>query len=160
MFRSPADIQADAGQRLAPAPDRSAYLGYTLRLTSGAAAVATPAALGTLEYLAYETRRLYESMEPGEDSFRPLEVTSLVEPEAAALTEGAGEALAHRSGEVFDITIGNLPTGELECLRFILDDLGWDGYLGFFEEGRDSLHIGCAPAARDFFTSVFQEAGQ
>ena len=160
VFRSPADIQADAGQRLAPAPDRSAYLGYTLRLTSGAAAEATPAALGALEYLAYETRRLYESMEPGEDSFRPLEVTSLVEPEAAALPEGAGEALAHRSGEVFDITIGNLPTGELECLRFILDDLGWDGYLGFFEEGRDSLHIGCAPAARDFFTSVFQEAGQ
>jgi len=160
VFRSPADIEADAGQRLAPAPDRAAYFGYRLRLTAGATAEATPAALGTLAYLAYETRRLYESMEPGEDSFRPLEVTSLVEPEATALPEAPGEALAHRSGEVFDISLGNLPTGELECLRFILDDLGWDGYLGFFEEGRDSLHIGCAPSAREFFTSVYQEAGQ
>ena len=44
------------------------------------------------------------------------------------------------------------------CLRFVLDDLGWDGYLGFVEEGRDNLHIGCSPASRDFFTTVFQEA--
>ena len=66
-----------------------------------------------------------------------------------------------RGQVIFDgQSIGNLPTGELECLRFILDDLGWDGYLGFFEEGRDSLHIGCAPSAREFFTSVYQEAGQ
>jgi soluble lytic murein transglycosylase-like protein len=160
IFRRAADIQADAGQRLAPAADRPFFLGFSLRLTSGAPAEATPAALGTLEYLAYETRRLYQSMQPGGDSFRPLEVTSLVEPEDAAMPEAAREALSHTSGEVFDIALGNLPTGELECLRFILDDLGWDGYIGFFEEGRDSLHIGCAPAARDFFTSVFQEAGQ
>jgi hypothetical protein len=40
----------------------------------------------------------------------------------------------------------------------VLNDLGWDGYLGFVEEGMDSLHIGCSPDARDFFTSVFQEA--
>ena len=159
VFRSSAAIEADAGQRLAPAPDRPVYLGFTLRL-AGASPQATPAALGAIAYLAYETRRLYESMERGEGSFQPLEVTSLVEPEGAALPESAGEALAHSSGEVFDIALGNLSTGELECLRFILDDLGWDGYLGFFEEGRDSLHIGCAPAARDFFTSVFQEAGE
>jgi hypothetical protein len=26
------------------------------------------------------------------------------------------------------------------------------------EEGMDNLHIGCSPASRDFFTSVFHEA--
>jgi hypothetical protein len=40
----------------------------------------------------------------------------------------------------------------------VLDDLGWDGFLGFVEDGRDNLHIGCSPASRAFFTSVFQEA--
>jgi len=51
-----------------------------------------------------------------------------------------------------------LPPGELECLRFVLNDLGWGGYLGFVEEGRDSLHIGCSPSTRDFFATVFEEA--
>jgi hypothetical protein len=46
----------------------------------------------------------------------------------------------------------------MECLRFVLDDLGWDGYLGFIDEGRDNLHIGCSPSTRDFFATVFQEA--
>jgi hypothetical protein len=45
----------------------------------------------------------------------------------------------------------------LECLRFVLNDLGWDGYLGFVDEGR-SLHIGSSPGAREFFTAVFEEA--
>jgi hypothetical protein len=40
----------------------------------------------------------------------------------------------------------------------VLDDLGWEGYLGFVEEGRDSLHIGCAPSVRDFFANIFQDA--
>ena len=52
----------------------------------------------------------------------------------------------------------SLLPAELECLRFVLGDLGWDGYLGFVEEGMDNLHIGCSPASRDFFVSVFQEA--
>ena len=92
--------------------------------------------------------------------FRPLEVTSLVEPEDYARQLGKPEALAHCSGQVFDIDYAGLPPGELECLRFVLDDLGWDGYLGFVEDGMDSLHIGCSPASRDFFTSVFQEAAR
>ncbi len=71
---------------------------------------------------------------------------------------GKPEALSHCSGQVFDIDYAGLPPGEQECLRFVLDDLGWDGYLGFVEDGMDSLHIGCSPASRDFFTSVFQEA--
>jgi len=39
-----------------------------------------------------------------------------------------------------------------------LSDLGWDGYLGFVEDGVQNLHIGCAPSARDFFATVFREA--
>jgi hypothetical protein len=46
----------------------------------------------------------------------------------------------------------------LECLRFVLSDLGWNGYLGFVEDGMDSLHIGCSPGAREFFTKVFEDA--
>ena len=68
------------------------------------------------------------------------------------------EALAHCSGQVFDIDYSNMPPGELECLRFVLNDLGWDGYLGFVDEGRSSLHIGSSPSAREFFTAVYEEA--
>ena len=85
-------------------------------------------------------------------------MAALVEPEDYARQAGKPEALSHCSGQVFDIDYAGLPPGELECLRFVLDDLGWDGYLGFVEDGMDSLHIGCSPASRDFFTSVFQEA--
>jgi hypothetical protein len=46
----------------------------------------------------------------------------------------------------------------LECLKFVLNDLGWQGSLGFVEEGMDNMHIGSSPGARDFFTRVFEEA--
>jgi hypothetical protein len=75
-----------------------------------------------------------------------------------ALQSSQREAMAHASGQVFDIDYSGLPPGELECLRFVLDDLGWDGYLGFVEEGNANLHIGCSPSSRDFFTRVYQEA--
>jgi len=87
-----------------------------------------------------------------------LVVTALVEPQDYASQKGKPEALAHCSGHVFDIDYSVLPPAELECLRFVLSDLGWEGYLGFVEDGMDSLHIGCSPGAREFFTKVFQEA--
>jgi len=87
-----------------------------------------------------------------------LVVTSLVEPEDYASRRGRPEALSHCSGHVFDIDYSALPPAELECLRFVLSDLGWEGYLGFVEDGMDSLHIGCSPASREFFTKVFKEA--
>ena len=94
-------------------------------------------------------------MNPHSETFRPLEVTALVQPEEYARQH---RGLMHCSGQVFDIDYSGLPPGELECLRFVLNDLGWDGYLGFVEEGRDNLHIGCSPTARDFFATVFGEA--
>jgi hypothetical protein len=50
-------------------------------------------------------------------------------------------------------------SGEKQCLRFVLDDLGWNGYLGFIEDppGSQTLHIGCSPSSRPFFTQVFED---
>jgi hypothetical protein len=164
VFHSRDDIHGDMGNRLVRAFDRPDYFGYSLRIAADDPSIledfskASPAAIGTLVYIAFETRRLYEELSGNREQFRPLEVTSLVEPEDYARQLGKPEALSHCSGQVFDIDYAGLPPGEQECLRFVLDDLGWDGYLGFVEDGMDSLHIGCSPASRDFFTSVFQEA--
>ncbi|MDR3700031.1 MAG: transglycosylase SLT domain-containing protein [Candidatus Sulfopaludibacter sp.] len=158
VYRTGDDIHADLGGRLVKALDRPAYFGYQLRLDPGEDyAQDSPSAMGTLMYLAFETRRLFDEMHPHGEKFQPLIVTSLVEPQNH-LRAGGKEALSHGSGHVFDIDYSGLPPAELECLRFVMDDLGWDGYLGFIEDGLDSLHIGCAPWERDFFATVFQEA--
>jgi hypothetical protein len=164
VFHSWDDIHGDMGNRLVKAFDRPDYFGYTLRIAAADPSLledfskASPAAIGTLTYIAFETRRLYEGLSGNLQKFQPLAITSLVEPEDYARQAGKPEALSHCSGQVFDIDYAGLPPGELECLRFVLDDLGWDGYLGFVEDGMDSLHIGCSPASRDFFTRVFLEA--
>jgi len=164
VFHSCEDIRAGLGSRVVKALDRPEYFGYRLKVTPDQPEnleffqAASPAAIGTLTYIAFETRRLFEAMHPESQRFQPLPVVSLVEPESYANQLRGGEALAHCSGQVFDIDYSGLPPAELESLRFVLDDLGWDGYLGFIEEGRDSLHIGCSPASRDFFAAVFEEA--
>jgi len=158
-FRSGDDIRAALGQKLVKALNRPDYLGYAVKLPvdSDYLSEASPSAIGTLAYIAFETRRLYEEM-GARGPFRPLVVTSLVEPEDYASQKGKPEALSHCSGHVFDIDYSALPPAELECLRFVLSDLGWEGYLGFVEDGMDSLHIGCSPGSREFFTKVFQDA--
>lgn len=159
VFHNGDDIRADLGKKLVKALNRPDYFGYSLKLPADQDFLgeASPAAIGTLAYIAFETRRLYEEM-GAKGKFRPLEVTSLVEPQDFANRKGKPEALAHSSGQVFDLDHSALPTAELECLRFVLSDLGWAGYLGFVEDGMDNLHIGCSPRSRDFFTSVFEEA--
>ncbi|MBV8904353.1 MAG: transglycosylase SLT domain-containing protein [Acidobacteriia bacterium] len=163
VFHNNDDIRAAVGTRLARAFDQPAYFGYSLGLAPGLPenleylSNASPAALGTLMYIAFETRRVWEAMSPRGEIFQPLEVSSLVESEDFARRTNQNEALSHTSGQVFDIAYANLPPGELECLRFILDDLGWEGYLGFIDDGPRNIHIGCAPSARDFFSAVFQE---
>jgi len=158
VFHSAADIRANPGGRLVPAFDRPRYFGYALQLAPGAPSSAAQSAIGTLAYVAFETRRLFEEMRPAGEEFRPLPVTSLVEPEEDVRQSGRPEALAHSSGQVFDIEISSLAPGELECLRFVLNDLGWEGYLGFVEDGRDRLHVGCSPGSREFFAAVYHEA--
>jgi hypothetical protein len=164
VFHSGDDIRADLGKRLVRALDRPEFFGYKLNIAPDSPAnlesysQASPSAMGTLIYIAFETRRLDEALHPKGEKFLPLPVSSMVESEDLAHQLGQHEALAHTSGQVFDIDYSGLPPGELECLRFVLDDLGWDGYLGFIDEGRDNLHIGCSPTTRDFFATVFQEA--
>ena len=164
IFHSGEDIREDNGKLLARAIDRPEFFGYALHIPDASPdnreelAAASPAALGALTYIAFETRRLFEAMDPKHERFQPLPVTALVEPEDLTQLQDRRDEAAHSSGQVFDIDYSGLPPVELECLRFILDDLGDDGYLGFVEEGRDNLHIGCSPSARDFFTAVYQEA--
>jgi hypothetical protein len=164
IFHNVDDIRADNARRLVKALDRPDYLGYSLRLAPESSsdlvsfAQDSPAALGALSYIAFETRRLFEEMNPKGDRFQPLPVIALVETEQQAHVAGQKEALAHTSGQVFDIDYSALPPSEVECLKFVLEDLGWEGYLGFIEDGVASLHIGPSPESRDFFTSVFQEA--
>jgi hypothetical protein len=164
IYHSGDDIRSGLGNRLVKAPNQPEYLGYSLRLSPPDAespeylSEAAPAALGALLYVAFETRRLYQELNLGELPFQPLPVTSLVEPDEYARQSSRHEALAHTSGQVFDVDYSSLPPGEVECLRFVLNDLGWDGYLGFVEEGANSLHIGCSPSSREFFAAVFEEA--
>ena len=165
MFHSDEDIRSDVGRKLlVKAFDRPDYFGYSLHVLADKPedlafyTEASPAAIGALTYIAFETRRLFDEMNPWGQKFRPLEVISLVEPEDYAKRLSKREALAHCSGQVFDVDYSNLPPAEVECLRFILNDLGWNGYLGFVEEGANSLHIGASPTSREFFTTVFEEA--
>jgi hypothetical protein len=163
VYKQYGDILAGGSKGLVRVFSRPDYFGYILQLGDGDSAKAeyfaqaSPAAVGTLLYIAFETRRMFNAMHPGR-KFEPLPVTSLVEPEDRALLAGRKEGLSHTSGQVFDVNYSALPADELEALRFVLDDLGWDGYLGFVEEGTQNLHIGCSPTSREFFTTVFQEA--
>jgi len=117
--------------------------------------------VGTLAYIAFETRRLHAAMKPRGEKFQPIEVTSLVQPvDFAKRTPRGGrdESLWHCTGQVFDVDYRDLPVGEREALEFVLSDMGWMGYLGFVEESGGMLHIGSSPSSREFFTEVFQEA--
>lgn len=175
-YRSREDIVSDRSGRLARALDDPDYFGYTLRKT-GPDAIgsldparreyyfqAAPSALGALAYIAFETRRMHAAMRPKGETWVPLEVTSLVEPMDYRVRAGGApqqhEFLAHCTGQVFDLNVSALPPGEREALRFVLDDMGWDGYLGFIEEapGSGRMHVGCSPDSRDFFARIFEEA--
>jgi hypothetical protein len=164
VFRNAEVIRSDLGKKvLVKAFNRPDYFGYSLRGMAETAAdldflsEASPAAIGTLTYVAFETRRLFELMKPAGQRFQPLEVTSLLQSEED-VKANKPEALSHASGQVFDIDCSNLSPEQVECLRFVLNDLGWAGYLGFVDEGPRVLHIGASPSAREFFTSVFEDA--
>lgn len=163
-FQTEDDIRAGMGTDLVRPFDRPEYFGYRLQIDPDqpedleSFSQASPAAVGTLLYIAFETRRLWEEMRPKGEPFQPLQVTSLVQPEEYAVRTSRGEGASHGTGQVFDIDYQGLPPAEYESLRFVLDDLGWDGYLGFVEEGKDTLHIGCSPGSREFFTHVFEDA--
>ncbi len=161
VFQTGEDLRREQGRKLQRVFDDPGFFGFQAR--KGDYLQNSPAALGALAYIAFETRRLHAAMHVHGETFVPLDVTSLVRPldEMRSLNGKArNEAIWHATGEVFDIAYGRLPKGEREALRFVLDDMGYDGYLGFVEEGTQSetMHIGAAPSARGFFTAVYEDA--
>jgi hypothetical protein len=167
FYRSPDDLRQAAGNGLAPVFDDPRFFGFSLpEIAAGPDRDLylqdSPAALGTLLYIAFETRRLFEELRPRGERFMPLQVAELVgttdRPAEAGTLLVDPEFPEHSTGQVFDIDRSNLPRGERECLNFTLDDMGWDGYLGFIQVTGDTVHIGCSPASREFFAAVFQEA--
>jgi hypothetical protein len=163
-----------AGSHLVRVMDDPAYYGFEIDKNIGADDrahqvyywQATPAATGTLLYIAYETRRLFDLDKPKHEKFVPLEVTDLVYPADyhGRLLGSAGETAAdfnaHCTGQVFDISWAGLGPRERECRRFVLDEMGWDGYLGFSQEtpSTDMMHVGSSPSSRDFFMRVYEDA--
>ena len=163
VYRSCDDIRADVGKRLVKALDRPSYFGYLLRLDPG------PAREPGILFGSFAFRHGNADVCGLRDAPPVRRAASPGEKFRAARGDVAGgagrpgcmpsgkEAWAHCSGHVFDLDYAGLPPGELQCLRFVLDDLGWDGYLGFVADGLESMHIGCSPSSRDFFSTVFQE---
>jgi hypothetical protein len=164
------DLIRKDGGKLVNAPDDPEFVGYKVAAhvlplgddeDNSWRVKALPSTIGTLAYIAFETRRLYNALRPGE-TFVPLEATTLVLPKTGMGVDGVQGArmLDHASGQVFDLAVSGLPPIERECLQFVLDDLGWSGALGFIEEPPNKLmlHIGCSPSSREFFTQVYEEA--
>jgi hypothetical protein len=177
-FRTCDDLRREQGKSLVPVFDDPNFFGFTLR-KQGPGAIAeddlanqslylqaAPSTVGAIAYVTYETRRLFEAMKAKNESWMPLEITALVQPldyEERIARKGTariGEMPAHCTGQVFDVSTANLSPGQREALEFVLQDLGWQGYVGFVKEGThsDVTHVGPAPSAREFFARVYQDA--
>jgi len=167
FYRSTDDLRLASGKGLARVFDDPKYFGFSLpEMADGPDRDLylqdSPAAIGTLLYIAFETHRLFEELRPKGEHFVPLQVAELVgttdRPAEAGTLLVDPEFPEHSTGQVFDIDRSNLSRGERECLTFTLDDMGWDGYLGFIQVTGDTVHIGSSPSSREFFASVFDEA--
>lgn len=171
LYQNCEDLRRATGKELFPVFQDAQFFGFSAAGAGSNGAVrdpamrdlylqASPAAIGTLSYIAFETRRLFEAMKPRHEEFVPLGVAELVstkDDESAARVRGP-EFPAHCTGHVFDLNLAGVPKSEREALLFVLDELGWDGYLGFIQLTGDTLHIGCSPSSREFFAQVFQDA--
>ncbi|MDZ4799172.1 MAG: transglycosylase SLT domain-containing protein [Bryobacteraceae bacterium] len=168
-YRTCEDMRREAGSSLVKALDDPKYFGFSLAAAIGQDdpknreyyLQASQAAIGTVAYIAWETRRLHEAMKPKNEKFVPLEVASLVRPldREERTLDPKTELPSHCSGQVFDLNVAALPSGERDALEFVLSDLGFSGHLGFIRESASAtFHIGAAPTARDFFARVYREA--
>jgi len=166
FYRSPDDLRLASGKSLAKILDDPEFFGFSVPEIGGPDRELylqdSPAAIGTLLYIAFETHRLFDELKPRGERFVPLQVAELVSttdrPAEAGTLLVDPEFPEHSTGQVFDIDCSNLPRGERQCLNFTLDDMGWGGYLGFIQVTGDTVHIGSAPSSREFFASVFAEA--
>jgi len=167
LYRSCEDLRRAEGKELVRVFNKPDFYGFTFALGDAPSdpsdrqlyQQASPSTIGTLVYISYETRRLFEAARPHDEKYVPLQVTELVSTTDRQERPEPGSSIAvHCTGQVFDLSTADLPAGERECLNFILDEMGWDGYLGFIQENGDTIHIGCSPSARDFFSQVYQDA--
>jgi hypothetical protein len=168
IYRSCEDLRRARGKDLVQVFDKPDYYGFSVQPGDPPSGnpddrelyqLASPSTIGALVYVAFETRRLFEAVHPKDEAFVPLTVTELVSTvDQEKRREPGSDLPVHCTGQVFDVSVARLPPGERECLNFILDEMGWDGYLGFIQENGDTIHIGCSPAARDFFAQVYQDA--
>lgn len=169
-YSSCEDMRRASGGSLVRALDNPKFYGFTLAQAIGQDdpanrelyLQASQAAVGTIAYIAYETRRLHEAMKVKGEHFAPLEITSLVRPRDVEerTLDPKNEVPLHCSGQVFDLNTAALPPGEREALEFVLEDLGFNGYLGFIHASASTstFHVGAAPTARDFFSRIYQDA--
>ncbi|MGE5568743.1 MAG: transglycosylase SLT domain-containing protein [Rhodospirillales bacterium] len=155
----------DSGKGSCPARifDDPEYYGFRIRYTaeSGSPCLpASPSTLGALAYIAFETRRLHEAMNVQGEQFVPLEVSSPAASAVSASGNEPGKEFLQSTGYVLNINYAKLPPGQREAFEFVMDELGWEGYLGFIHAEGEShtLHVGCSPSSRDFFEKVFAEA--
>jgi hypothetical protein len=168
-FQSCDDLEREDGRGVIRAFDDLNYYGIRVRSTAATrdrCLSASSCAVGRLAHIAFETRLVHEAMEVEGERLVPLEVTSLAKPlgppAADPIKSGGdtwGEGIMHSTGHLFDINYGKLPPGRPEAFEFVLNDLGWEGYLGFIRAvNRQMPHIGCSPSSRDFFYEVFADA--
>ena len=164
-YQSAEDLKTAWGKDLVPVFNDPAFFGFNPPSSAASEELylqGSPSAIGTLLYISYEVRRLFDALKPKGEQFMPLQVVELVStidrPAEGGTQQVDPEYPEHATGHVFDIDMSNLPHGEREALNFTLDDMGWDGYLGFVQVTGDTMHIGCSPSSREFFETVFQEA--
>ena len=88
FYRSPDDLRLASGKGLARVLDDPQYFGFSLPEIGGADRELylqdSPAAIGTLLYVAFETRRLFEDLKPKGERFVPLQVAELVSTDGSA----------------------------------------------------------------------------
>ena len=166
-YQSTDDLKTAWGKNLVPLLNDPKFFGFVPPSSAPSEELYlqdSPSAVGTLLYIAFETHRLFDVLKPQGEQFVPLqvvEVVSTIDRPAEGGTRIVDPAYPeHATGQVFDIDMSNLPHGEREALNFTLDDMGWDGHLGFIQVTGDTMHVGCSPASREFFTTVFEEASQ
>ena len=83
FYRSPDDLRLASGKALARVLDDPKFFGFSLpEMAEGPDRELylqdSPAAIGTLLYVAFETRRLFEDLNPKGERFVPLQVAELV----------------------------------------------------------------------------------
>ena len=150
---------------LLSAPGDPAYLSYALRATTPQSSLknshSMPEVVGALEYVAFETRRLWETKHPKNERFVPIDVTNLVDTVSAqqASALSAGVFAVHNVGAV-DLSYSRLPKLEATCLKFVLDDLNFGLFLASFAEGKGTMHLGVSPEYKKFFAQVYEEMKQ